>query len=92
MHGVPRTLNGLHLNWRRKSKATNIFSLIVIILSKADLIEKYGKLDFDIDFYTKVLDLDYLIQRMPDDTFTSKHKKLTKAITDLVQDRGLVQF
>ena len=62
------------------------------ILSKVDLIEKYGKLEFGIDFYTEVLDLDYLVDHMPDDPFTEKHKKLTKAITDLVQDYGLVNF
>ena len=62
------------------------------ILSKVDLIEKYGKLDFGIDFYTEVLDLEYLVDRMPDEPFTAKHKKLTKAITDLVQDYGLVNF
>jgi len=62
------------------------------ILSKVDLIEKYGKLQFGIDFYTEVLDLDYLVDRMPDDPFTAKHKKLTKAITGLVQDYGLVNF
>lgn len=31
------------------------------ILSKVDLIEHYGKLDFNIDFYTDVLDLHQLI-------------------------------
>lgn len=62
------------------------------ILSKVDLIEKYGKLDFGIDFYTEVLDLEYLTERMPDDPFTEKHKKLTEAITGLVQDYGLVNF
>lgn len=62
------------------------------ILSKADLIEKYGKLDFDIDFYTEVLDLNYLVEMIPDDPFMAKHKKLTKAITELVQDYGLVHF
>ena len=56
------------------------------------LIEKYGKLDFGIDFYTEVLDLEYLIETMPEDPFTAKHRKLTKAITDLVQDYGLVTF
>ena len=53
------------------------------ILSKVDLIEKYGKLEFGIDFYTEVLDLDYLVKRMPDDPFTAKHKKLTKARTTI---------
>jgi len=64
----------------------------VNILSKADLIEKFGKLDFNIDYYTEVLDLEYLVDRMPDDPFTAKHKKLTKAITGLVEDYGLVNF
>ncbi|KAF0976803.1 hypothetical protein FDP41_004098 [Naegleria fowleri] len=34
----------------------------VNILSKIDLIEQYGKLAFDIDFYTDVQDLSYLVQ------------------------------
>ena len=51
------------------------------ILSKADLIEKYGKLDFNVDFYTEVLNLKYLVKKMPNDPFVKKHKNLTKAIT-----------
>lgn len=31
------------------------------VLSKADLIEKHGRLDFNLDFYTEVLDLSYLL-------------------------------
>jgi len=62
------------------------------VLSKADLIEKYGKLDFNIDFYTEVLNLKYLIEKMPNDPFVKKHKKLNKAITGLVEDYGLVNF
>ena len=31
------------------------------ILSKVDLMEQYGKLDFNIDFYTEVLDLHQLL-------------------------------
>ena len=34
----------------------------VNILSKADLIEKYGKLPFNLDFFTLVLDLSYLLE------------------------------
>ena len=33
----------------------------VNLLSKIDLIEQYGKLAFNIDFFTEVLDLNYLI-------------------------------
>mgnify|MGYP001796173307 CR=1 FL=1 len=31
------------------------------VLSKVDLLEQYGKLDFNIDFYTEVLDLSQLL-------------------------------
>lgn len=36
----------------------------VNILSKADLIERYGKLSFSIDFYTEVLDLSYILSEL----------------------------
>ncbi len=36
----------------------NGFSFVQVnVLSKVDLVEKYGKLHFNIDFYTDVLDL-----------------------------------
>ena len=34
------------------------------ILSKVDLMEQYGKLDFNIDFYTEVLDLHQLLDTL----------------------------
>ena len=34
------------------------------VLSKMDLLEKYGKLPFNIDYYTEVLDLNYLVQEL----------------------------
>jgi GTPase SAR1 family protein len=46
----------------------------VNILSKIDLIEKYGKLDFNIDYYTEVQDLDYLLDRISDDPFAGEAK------------------
>ena len=36
----------------------------VNVLSKVDLIQQYGKLAFDIDFYTQVQDLSYLVRNM----------------------------
>lgn len=36
----------------------------VNVLSKTDLIEQYGKLAFNIDFYTDVLDLNYLMEHL----------------------------
>eukprot|EP00126_Sphaerothecum_destruens_P004498 Sdes_comp18224_c0_seq1m7805 len=35
----------------------------VNVLSKIDLIESYGALDFNLDYYTDVLDLSYLLER-----------------------------
>jgi len=35
----------------------------VNVLSKVDLIEKYAKLPFNLDFFTEVLDLSYLLQQ-----------------------------
>lgn len=36
----------------------------VNILSKADLIEKYGKLPFNLDYFTEVLQLSYLLGQL----------------------------
>lgn len=36
----------------------------VNVLSKADLIEHYGKLAFNLDFYTEVMDLQYLLDQL----------------------------
>lgn len=64
----------------------------VNVLSKADLIEKYGKLDFNVDFYTEVMDLDYLLDRISDDPFTAKFKALNAAMSELVTNYSLVNF
>jgi len=63
----------------------------VNVLSKVDLIEKYGKLKFNPDFYADVLDLKYLTDSMSEDAFAKKHKELTEAITDVVERYGLVK-
>ena len=43
----------------------------VNILSKVDLIEKYAKLPFNLDFFTEVLDLSYLLQQFSVSAFIS---------------------
>ena len=47
---------------------------------QVDLVEKYGKLQFNLDYYTDVLDLEYLIDTFPDDNFTKKYKLLNEAL------------
>lgn len=64
----------------------------VNVLSKIDLVEQYGKLAFNLDFYTDVLDLNFLLDHIKDDPFTQKYKKLNEALVGLVEDYGLVSF
>ncbi|XP_038047388.1 GPN-loop GTPase 2-like [Patiria miniata] len=64
----------------------------VNILSKIDLVEKYGKLAFNLDYYTEVLDLQYLLEYLGGDPFLKKFKKLNEALIGLVQDYSLVSF
>jgi len=65
------------------------------VLSKIDLIENYGKLDFNLDFYTDVLDLSYLHQFLDENTpsaTSEKFARLNKKICELVEDYSLVNF
>ncbi|XP_018331879.1 GPN-loop GTPase 2-like [Agrilus planipennis] len=65
----------------------------VNVLSKADLLKQNStKLDFGLDFYTDVLDLEYLLELLDDGPFTSKFKKLNAALVDLIQSYSLVCF
>ena len=64
----------------------------VNIFSKMDLIKQYGPLKFNLDYYTDVLDLNYLLDTLDSDKFLSKFKNLNKKICDVVQDYSLVSF
>ena len=64
----------------------------VNILSKMDLINQYGKLAFNLDFYTDVLDLGYLVETIDNDRFMSKFKKLNEKICDVIQDYSLLSY
>jgi hypothetical protein len=62
------------------------------VLSKIDLVEAYGKLAFNLEYYTEVLDLSYLLDQMADHVAFDKHRALNAALVELVQDFSLVQF
>ena len=68
----------------------------VNLLSKIDLIETYGELDFGLEFYTDVLDpsrlLPCLLAREGDSPFARRHAKLNEAIAELIDDFSLVAF
>jgi len=62
------------------------------VLSKIDLIENYGNLAFNLDFYTDVQDLSYLQHHLEQDPRSAKYRKLTKELCDVIDDFGLVNF
>lgn len=63
------------------------------LLTKTDLLKKHvDKLQFGIDFYTEVLDLNYLLDCLESDRFTSKYKKLNSAFVSIIEDYSLVTF
>lgn len=64
----------------------------VNLLTKVDLLKKHSdKLQFGIDFYTEVLDLNYLLENLDED-FSSKYTKLNKALISIIEDYSLVTF
>lgn len=62
------------------------------VLSKIDLLEKYGELAFSLEYYTQVQDLTYLLEMLDQDPFTRRYKKLSSALCELVEEFGLVSF
>lgn len=65
----------------------------VNVLSKADLLKKFeSKLAFNIDFYTEVLDLKYLLEALDRSPGMKKYAKLNAAIVSMVEDYSLVTF
>ena len=63
------------------------------VLSKMDLMKLYyAKMDFGLDFYSQVQDLGRLLERLNEDAFTKRYKKLNAALCELVEDFGLVGF
>ncbi|EDX10352.1 GD12666 [Drosophila simulans] len=61
--------------------------------SLADLLKKHEtKLHFNVDYYTDVLDLKYLLDKLDDDPAMRKYHKLNAAICSMVEDYALVSF
>ncbi|XP_067318490.1 GPN-loop GTPase 2-like [Anolis sagrei] len=64
----------------------------VNVLSKMDLIKQYGKLAFNLDYYTEVLDLSYLIDHLASDPFFKKYRRLNEKLVGVIEDYSLVSF
>ena len=65
------------------------------VLTKIDKLSSYSPLPFNLDYYTEVQDLSYLLPHLADENpaiGNAKFEGLNKAIIDLVEDFGLVGF
>ncbi|KAJ1924240.1 hypothetical protein IWQ60_005343 [Tieghemiomyces parasiticus] len=64
----------------------------VNVLSKIDLVQSYGNLDFNLEYYTEVQDLSYLLECLNRGSFTKKYQKFNAAMCELIEDFSLVSF
>ena len=65
------------------------------VLTKMDKLSGYGPLPFNLEFYTEVQDLSYILPHLAAENQVMRHPKfegLNKAVVDLVEDFGLVGF
>ncbi|PKY03382.1 hypothetical protein P168DRAFT_305665 [Aspergillus campestris IBT 28561] len=65
------------------------------VLTKIDNLANYSPLPFNLDFYTEVQDLNYLLPHLEAESSRLAHTKfgpLNHAIIDLVEEFGLVSF
>lgn len=65
------------------------------VLTKIDNLTNYSPLPFNLDFYTEVQDLNYLLPHLEAESSRLAHTKfgpLNHAIIDLVEEFGLVSF
>ena len=70
----------------------NIEAPFVSLLSKVDIIENDGQTDFGLNFYCELPDLERLVERVSDDPFLAKYKKLTKVLGDIIENYSLVAY
>jgi len=65
------------------------------VLTKIDKLSSYAPLAFNLDYYTEVQDLSYLLPHLEEESSAmanSKFARLNTAIVELVESFGLVSF
>ncbi|KAI8803652.1 GPN-loop GTPase [Cladochytrium replicatum] len=62
------------------------------ILSKADLLGNYDGLAFNLDYYTEVQDLNYLLPHLEETQFGARFASLSRALCELIEGFSLVSF
>ena len=81
-----------HVNLLSKVDLVERWCIMEIYRSLFQVLFRYGKLHFNLDYYTEVLDLDYLLDTFPEDNFTKKYKQLNEALTGLINDYRYIEF
>jgi GPN-loop GTPase len=64
----------------------------VNVLSKIDLVEKFGKLDLNLEFYTTGTDLEYLQLALNREDKSGRFAELNQTLCELIEDFSLVSF
>lgn len=64
----------------------------VNVLSKVDLIEQFGELPFNLDYFTECTDLQPLLSMLDEDPFAKKFSSLNRALCELAEDFPWVGF
>jgi len=65
----------------------------VNVLSKIDQLERFGRLDFQLEFYTDAQNLFYLEQYLQKYSwFSEKFKHLTRSLCEMIEDYSLISF
>eukprot|EP01122_Echinamoeba_exundans_P000250 TRINITY_DN10224_c0_g1_i1.p1 TRINITY_DN10224_c0_g1~~TRINITY_DN10224_c0_g1_i1.p1 ORF type:complete len:316 (+),score=75.21 TRINITY_DN10224_c0_g1_i1:161-1108(+) len=64
----------------------------VNVLSKIDLVEKFGKLDLNLEFYTTGTDLEYLQHALNREDKSGRFSELNRTLCELIEDFSLVSF
>ena len=65
------------------------------VLTKIDKLSSYGPLPFNLDYYTEVQDLSYLLPHLASENPVMRHPRfdgLNNAVVELIEDFGLVSF
>jgi len=65
------------------------------VLTKIDNLHKFPALPFNLDFYTEVQDLSYLLPSLEAESpmfATGKFQKLNETVMELVEEFGLVSY
>ena len=72
---------------RKKEPPPQVFSLILIAPEHWFL-----SLAFNLDYYTEVLDLSYLLDHLASDPFFRHYRQLNEKLVQLIEDYSLVSF